>query len=453
MVTSAILELAIGVVFVWLLFSLALSTVNDALALVFRIRAKHLWLAVGRVLEPSTTRQARRFWDTIIRLPFSRDEYDVRPRSSASAADNPVRPTEAPPETGALQQRLQDLYDRLAPNLTDVALRGRRSKLTSLPTNLLAEAVARLATSVFPGDLVAQSNLPRSGQAVWNLEQRAQLETAVGQLAPDQNVTLDAVRNFTIEGKTPEQLEELWSRAGERLTARDLVHYFQDQPALADSLRSVLRISSVEEQAKAAIATVQARIDREMEQLSALYRRQSRKVLGLLGLPFVLATNTNAVGLVQQLHRDANLRQVVSASAASVSETDLNAVTAKYCTPPTTTSPPASPAINADPQSKPKPPTVEDVRDELRCAVRILGAADQLELVPNWASRWNASASTERGCCRLWRFVQSTVRSTVVDFGWVGRPITLIALSFGAQFWFDILRRLLGLRNRSGAAG
>lgn len=32
------------------------------------------------------------------------------------------------------------------------------------------------------------------------------------------------------------------------------------------------------------------------------------------------------------------------------------------------------------------------------------------------------------------------------DHGFLGRSITLIALLFGAQFWFDVLRRLTGLR-------
>jgi len=31
-----------------------------------------------------------------------------------------------------------------------------------------------------------------------------------------------------------------------------------------------------------------------------------------------------------------------------------------------------------------------------------------------------------------------------------GRPITLLALMFGAQFWFDVLRRLVGIRKFSG---
>jgi len=32
------------------------------------------------------------------------------------------------------------------------------------------------------------------------------------------------------------------------------------------------------------------------------------------------------------------------------------------------------------------------------------------------------------------------------DYGWLGRGITLVALLFGAQFWFDVLRRLVGIR-------
>ncbi len=31
-------------------------------------------------------------------------------------------------------------------------------------------------------------------------------------------------------------------------------------------------------------------------------------------------------------------------------------------------------------------------------------------------------------------------------WGWIGRPITAVALLFGAQFWFDVLRRLVGFR-------
>ena len=39
------------------------------------------------------------------------------------------------------------------------------------------------------------------------------------------------------------------------------------------------------------------------------------------------------------------------------------------------------------------------------------------------------------------------------DFGWFGRLITLVALMFGAQFWFDVLRRLVGIRGTLSGEG
>jgi hypothetical protein len=35
---------------------------------------------------------------------------------------------------------------------------------------------------------------------------------------------------------------------------------------------------------------------------------------------------------------------------------------------------------------------------------------------------------------------------------WLGLAITAVALSFGASFWFDILRRLIGIRSGAKAS-
>ncbi len=37
-------------------------------------------------------------------------------------------------------------------------------------------------------------------------------------------------------------------------------------------------------------------------------------------------------------------------------------------------------------------------------------------------------------------------RSPRGDWGWLGRALTVVALLFGAQFWYDLLRRLVGIR-------
>ena len=52
MFQNDLLDLAIGLVFVWFILSLVISVVNEGFVFVFRIRAKHLWLGIGRLVSP-----------------------------------------------------------------------------------------------------------------------------------------------------------------------------------------------------------------------------------------------------------------------------------------------------------------------------------------------------------------------------------------------------------------
>ena len=66
---SDVLNVAIGVVFVWFLLSVVLSAVNEGLALVTHVRAKHLWLGIGRLVDPNNSPLPRRFLDAAFRAP------------------------------------------------------------------------------------------------------------------------------------------------------------------------------------------------------------------------------------------------------------------------------------------------------------------------------------------------------------------------------------------------
>src|SRR6476660_7055874 len=90
MFQNDLLDVAIGIVFVWFVLSLVISVVNEGLGLLFRIRAKHLWLGIDRLLNPKTGKYARRFWDTVLFLPFSRwlsPDLDVRPTAIPDSSD------------------------------------------------------------------------------------------------------------------------------------------------------------------------------------------------------------------------------------------------------------------------------------------------------------------------------------------------------------------------------
>ncbi len=65
MFQNDLLDLAIGLVFVWFILSLVISVVNEAIVLIFRIRAKHLWLGIGRLVSPRDGRYARRLWESV----------------------------------------------------------------------------------------------------------------------------------------------------------------------------------------------------------------------------------------------------------------------------------------------------------------------------------------------------------------------------------------------------
>ena len=167
-----IFDLAIGLVFVWFILSLVVSVVNEGFVLVFRIRAKHLWLGIGRLVNPRDGRYARRLWDSVVSLPLSslplsrHAVHRLGSRNPTLGESNPaVGGTSA--STGvplaqrtrqhiAADQRalLQRIYDALAPAITDVATTGRKSNLTTISGAVFAEAIAR-PTGVHPPVLVA----------------------------------------------------------------------------------------------------------------------------------------------------------------------------------------------------------------------------------------------------------------------------------------------------------
>src|SRR5438105_4075646 len=55
MPSSEWLDIAIGVVLVWFLFSLVVSATNEAMNRVLAIRAKNLWQALDQLLDGATT--------------------------------------------------------------------------------------------------------------------------------------------------------------------------------------------------------------------------------------------------------------------------------------------------------------------------------------------------------------------------------------------------------------
>jgi hypothetical protein len=134
--------------------------------------------------------------------------------------------------------------------------------------------------------------------------------------------------------------------------------------------------------------------DDTMERVSGWYRRQAQIFLFVFSLLITIGLNVNTVGIAQRLWTDAPLRAAVAASAATVS--------------PPPTGPAPVPATDA----------LQRLNDEYR---RL--EASRLPL--GWAADNRPSA---------W---------------WVGAggwALSVLAISLGAPFWFDVLTRAAKLR-------
>lgn len=453
---SDLLDSVIGVVFVWFLLSTVLSVLNEGFALLTRTRAKHLWLGIGNLIEPDRGQMSAGLVDTAMRLPF-RGRHDPRPLTGmapGSRAERRARRRErrASPEMREVRARNQALYAELAPQVKDVARRGRLSKATNVPPDAFAEAVISLATRVGTDDVLAAAR-----DAGWVGLRHERLEQALrarsgSALQPDDVAGLAGVGNLA----TTDELADLYRRAMAMASGRDVAAYFRDNPELARAVRRAAASVGADERLASVRRTVESWFDREMQQLSAFYRRQSRKVLAILAVPLVILTHANAIALFEDLRRDASLRQAVTnAAVATAAEESVGDAIAAGCPATATTAagagdPRATSTTLAGTTTTSNP--VDQATRQFRCASRILERATSFRVGLAWQELIGSDDDGDDGRLEpgdLWPYLKQAVAR---DWGWVGRSITLVALLFGAQFWFDLLRRLTGLRSPAGRA-
>jgi hypothetical protein len=458
---SDLLDVVIGVVFAWFLFSSVLFAVNEALVWATHVRSKYLWLAIGRMLDPSQSQLPRKFLDVSVLLPFGvrlprgatgRTTLDLRPRASdgVSSPTASVAGSRGPDQ--GLLDRVQNVYNALAPRLNEVAKEGRRSKLTQIAGDALAEAVASVAEAVHPAELLTAARQTTSG---WSDAEVQVLEAAVQPFGTDV-ITLSDLGALSVPGKPATDLRRLYIDASRQLSGRDVADFFAANPDLAESVRNAAAGVTQSESYRAVKAAVERWFDREMEQLSAHYRRQSRKILGVLAVPLVLYVQANVFGIVDDLRSDTALRQAsVSAAIGAAGLDDLQAAIDQNCAPASGAGGTGEGEAETEGETEEEDPFVSAV-DRFRCAGEVLDAASAFRLLPDFDQIRTYHDDDAEGVGKGEPLSLLDYGEYVwQDWGIVGRLVTLVALLFGAQFWYDVLRRLVGIRTvltKTGAA-
>ncbi|MEV5324325.1 hypothetical protein AB0K67_09245 [Nonomuraea sp. NPDC052634] len=340
-VLSVYLDLALGLVVTFLLLSLLVSGINEAVVRLLSIRSKFLWAYLRDTMDgagPHGSWLPTRVVDVFKTMPFLRD-----PRPAHEARPAPASAGEVP-ETGTGASMINLLYERVRE--IDHGKQGRTS-IAEIPPARFAVAVMELAAA--NGDVEGLlARLKQMGSPLYG------------------------------------HLKGVWESA-----QGDLDRFRRG---------------------------VESWFDGEMERLSMLYKRYAKWVLAVLGVAVTLLFSMDGLEYAKTLLRDDAFRASVTAVAGS-GQGAYDELKAR-CTG-------AGDPVTCVTETLSEPALVKLMGQAL---VSVSLPADGEPEV-----RWNGGAWWDR---------------VSTPSHWPGFVLTSVALLFGAPFWWDVLRRIAGLRSR-----
>lgn len=326
---QGLLEIAISLIFVFLIVSLIVTAINEIITALFKLRPKMLWRGLSSILD-----------DPALREQFYKNGLIVNAKRASAAEMVPAS-------------------DKNHPSYID------------------------------------PRNFTKALTMVLGLER----QTSAGAPA----ITLDQVKKSV--GEMPES-------------------------RIKDVLLSAL--SDVQQGLQDFEKSLEAWYKTAMDRLSGEFKRHNQAFSFLIGLLIAIGMNVDTIAIVSRLNADDELRRAVVAEAVDFADDEGNL---GNCTPPAAG---AADTAGADPQ-EPATADEEAALKTIECYVATLGPLlNQLsEAAIGWPDQAHDAASTAGG-------------RTYVTF-WLlkilGCLFTAFAVTLGAPFWFDLLKRFVNIRS------
>ncbi|MEU3163238.1 hypothetical protein [Streptosporangium sp. NPDC006930] len=392
---SVYIDLAIGLILAFLLLSLLVSGINEAFVRLLGIRSKFLWAYLRDTLDGS---EDGRSWipskiaDVFAKLPFSGD--DPRPVHSSDPAPSVVEPMRVDPvavlaSEKAREKVSEEIAEGIAPGEAGTGSPGPSdsSGSSGFPTDGRSEPSVDMTARLY--ERLQEIDHPKGSRTSIANIPPARFSGAVMELVAAEEGGIDGLlaKLEAINSPLAGHLKGVWEGA-----QRDLPRFRKG---------------------------VEDWFNGEMQRLSTLYARYVKWVVFVLGVVLTLAFSMDALEYGKTLLRDNAYRAGVSAIAGG--DDGYTALKDKCA---------GAEVGLAEPyqcvtESLSSPALVK-IFDHAIVSITIPpdGSAD-----PSF--NWNGEAWWER----------------LITLGhWPGYLLTMVALLFGASFWWDVLRRLTGVR-------
>jgi hypothetical protein len=265
MLGSSVLEVAIGVIFVYLLLSLICTALNEGISSVINKRGKNLFEGVKNLLnDPEFTGLAQELYHHGLVDGLSQN------------ASKPGEPTRLPSymHSGTFSLALLDIL-------------GARGAITTADTNVAidAEAAAKLksARDAAVASAGQPGNLDLVNKVAITLEQALAIGRTLAAKSPDALATVQAGVNTLPDGHSKESMLVLIDK-----TRRE--------------------VKNAEHQVEAFRQNIETWYNNSMDRVGGWYKRWTQRVLFILAFVVVFAANADTLMLIQRLTMDGAVR-------------------------------------------------------------------------------------------------------------------------------------------------
>jgi hypothetical protein len=468
---SNILEVAIGIIFVYLLLSLICTALNEGIASLIDKRGRNLVGGIKNLLnDPEFTGLAQQVYNhgliggisqyasnpnKVTRLPSymsgqnfslalldilgargviagkygdllanaeSADDAYGKALEAAAATPGDPQLAEAANQAKAAQEQaraaLENIADR-AKAAYDKAMQSAKNAPEDAGLASVATQAKNTADTI--NAAIKMLDARRAAIASAKNPREARLLLTAGTTLKE---ALAFARTFAAQSSDPlGNIQEGLKRLPEGDTKETLL-------VLVDKTRR--EVAAVEQQAEAFRRNLEGWFNNAMERVGGWYKRWTQRVLLFLATAVVIVSNADTVMLIQRLSKDNALR----ASLVAAAQDAVKAQPALEL--------PTPPMEGAASQPAKLPPT--EAKNNNPGLQAVLKTAENIKLPVGWS--FNPSdAGHFRNPELSWDYA-----------GWAfyklfGLLVSILAVSMGAPFWFDTLSKFVNLRSAGTPPG
>jgi hypothetical protein len=484
MYLQEILEVAIGLVFMWLVISLATMQFQEWIANALKWRSKDLEGAIRKMLaDPDLAKEFYNhqlirgltkeigFWDKIgnfFRRIFGQSEKQDKKPSYIPANDFALTVFDIITQAGTAASPIQKAIIQINSKANELFDQSRKGIAAQDLNNILVLA-KHLANTNAGAEAIDSLKLEITNF----VKKYPELEQASDLLIPVVDSYFKDLTNaralLPLNSQANNGSAVSYHNSQENLALNNLrigLFFLQKtNPDLAESLRSMLTgaeeyVKEKEHALVVARTNVETWFNNSMDRLSGWYKRKSQLAAFIVGLVLAMLLNVDSITLSTTLWREPTLRQAIVAQAQAYVKEN-----------------PQGPAVTATPTAMPEPGATPNASQPATEAQTLQApgktvAELQKELQAlNIPLGWELTPFDAKGkACAFFAFDKSSqvfgfsnldetgqqvckhVSNLPTDFGsWAakiaGILMTGAAAAQGAPFWFDILKKLINVRS------